>query len=95
MFKVLDHLDVTPIAAVEPQKPRPRSFHTQFFVLMLKPDEVWSAAVIESECGNFYTLFPKCFHSALITLTADRGISRQEEISQTDLLQWWHPLQDH
>lgn len=37
LFKVLDHLDVTPIAAVEPQKPRPRSFHTQFFVLMLKP----------------------------------------------------------
>ncbi len=35
---------------------------------------------------------PKFFHFPIISLTVDRGISRRDDISQTDSLQRWHPV---
>ncbi len=35
---------------------------------------------------------PKFFNFPIMSLTVDRGISRRDDISQTDSLQRWHPV---
>lgn len=100
--KLLKHLHMTPTGAAMPWS----SWFT-VYVLLLMPEEVWSFKLAErwrllhtlqlrGLCGltlwGWAAVVHKHFHFVILSLTADRGIYKREEMSQTDLLPRWHPI---
>lgn len=41
------------------------------------------------------TVAPRHFYFTITAFTFDHGASSREEISQTDLWHWWHPMTCH